>query len=321
MNQAAAQWIKHLRLRQHPEGGWYRETYRAAEAIAHAAMPRRYRGPRAFSTAIYFLLAGRGFSAFHRLHSDEMWHFYHGQPFLVVDLAPDGTLTEHIDDPFAVALTPAMRDGLTKLAACPAVDVAIVSGRSLADLKPRVALPGIAYSGNHGLEIDAPGLHCLDPIAESARGALLAIKQDVEQFLRAHPGSFVEDKILTLEVHYRLCPEESKNAIRSFLNQTLNESVYVRHTEFGSEIRPSGAGHKGTAARKLWNYQSHGQGIPLFLGDSVTDEDAFIELNEGITVKVGPGVTAAQYRVDSPHDVLRLIHRLHELFVDRPSPV
>ena len=95
MYQAAAQWIKHLRLRQHPEGGWYRETYRAAEAIAHAALPRRYRGPRAFSTAIYFLLAGRGFSAFHRLHSDEMWHFYHGQPFLVVDLAPDGTLTEH----------------------------------------------------------------------------------------------------------------------------------------------------------------------------------------------------------------------------------
>lgn len=95
MNQAAAQWIKHLRLQPHPEGGWYRETYRAAEAIAHAALPRRYRGPRAHSTAVYFLLAGGEFSTFHRLHSDEVWHFYHGQPFLVVDLAPDGTLTEH----------------------------------------------------------------------------------------------------------------------------------------------------------------------------------------------------------------------------------
>ena len=95
VNAAAKYWIRHLRLQPHPEGGWYRETYRSTEAVARAALPRRYRGPRSFSTAVYFLLAGREFSTFHRLHSDEMWHFYHGQPFLVVDLAPDGTLTEH----------------------------------------------------------------------------------------------------------------------------------------------------------------------------------------------------------------------------------
>jgi hypothetical protein len=95
MNQTAAQWIKHLRLQPHPEGGWYRETYRAAEQIPARALPRRYNGARNFGTAIYFLLRGREFSAFHRLHSDEMWHFYHGAPFLVVDIAPDGTLTEH----------------------------------------------------------------------------------------------------------------------------------------------------------------------------------------------------------------------------------
>ena len=95
MNLSAAKWIKHLRLQPHPEGGWYRETYRAKEGIAQAALPSRYRGPRAFSTAVYFLLAGRDCSAFHRLHSDEIWHFYHGAPFLVVDLAPDGKLTEH----------------------------------------------------------------------------------------------------------------------------------------------------------------------------------------------------------------------------------
>lgn len=95
MNQTAAQWIKHLRLQPHPEGGWYRETYRAAEQIPARALPRRYSGARNFGTAIYFLLRGREFSAFHRLHSDEMWHFYHGAPFLVVDIAPDGKLTEH----------------------------------------------------------------------------------------------------------------------------------------------------------------------------------------------------------------------------------
>ena len=85
-------WIRHLRLRPHPKGGWYRESYHAAGTIPRAALPRRYRGPRAYATAIYFLLAGRDFSAFHRIHSDEAWHFYHGRTLELFDLAPDGRL-------------------------------------------------------------------------------------------------------------------------------------------------------------------------------------------------------------------------------------
>jgi len=92
MNRAATAWIKHLGLRPHPEGGWYRETYRSAEAIPRAALPRRYGGPRALGTAIYFLLADRGISAFHRLRSDELWHFYHGRTVELFDLAPGGRL-------------------------------------------------------------------------------------------------------------------------------------------------------------------------------------------------------------------------------------
>ena len=88
----ADRWIRHLRLQPHPEGGWYRESYRATGTIPQAALPRRYRGPRALATAIYFLLSGREFSAFHRIHSDEAWHFYHGQALELFDLAPDGRL-------------------------------------------------------------------------------------------------------------------------------------------------------------------------------------------------------------------------------------
>lgn len=95
MRQSAEYWIRHLRLQAHPEGGWYRESYRATELIPARALPRRYGGARSFGTAIYFLLRGHEFSAFHRLHSDEIWHFHHGQPCLVVDIAPDGKLTRH----------------------------------------------------------------------------------------------------------------------------------------------------------------------------------------------------------------------------------
>src|ERR1700751_2488156 len=85
----AAYWVKRLRLEPHPEGGYFRQTYRSAVTIARDALPAGFGGPRAASTAIYFLVQGKNFSAFHRLRSDEMWHFYAGSPLLVhvIDLS------------------------------------------------------------------------------------------------------------------------------------------------------------------------------------------------------------------------------------------
>ena len=74
----ATRWIDTLRLRRHPEGGWYREVYRADETLAKAALPSRFTGDRSFSTAIYYLLQGPDISAFHHLRQDEVWHFLDG---------------------------------------------------------------------------------------------------------------------------------------------------------------------------------------------------------------------------------------------------
>ncbi|MEM6646261.1 MAG: cupin domain-containing protein [Bacteroidota bacterium] len=86
----AAHWIGALGLQPHPEGGHFAETYRAAESIPAAALPERYRGVRSFCTQIYFLLEHASFSAFHRLTSDEAWHFYHGSPVDLHLIHPDG---------------------------------------------------------------------------------------------------------------------------------------------------------------------------------------------------------------------------------------
>jgi predicted cupin superfamily sugar epimerase len=80
---SAAEWIERLQLLRHPEGGYYRETYRSEEGIARAALPGRFTGDRSFSTAIYFLLAGTDFSALHRIKQDEVWHFYDGSALTV----------------------------------------------------------------------------------------------------------------------------------------------------------------------------------------------------------------------------------------------
>lgn len=79
----ATAWIRKLALLPHPEGGHYRETYRAAERLPAGSLPRRFSGPRAFSTSIYFLLQSRECSRLHRIQSDEVWHFYAGSPLTV----------------------------------------------------------------------------------------------------------------------------------------------------------------------------------------------------------------------------------------------
>jgi predicted cupin superfamily sugar epimerase len=83
MTKDAKYWIDTLGLIAHPEGGYYRETYRSGLSIARAALPPQFTGPRLVLTAIYFLLDGENFSAFHRLRSDEMWHLYAGGPLAV----------------------------------------------------------------------------------------------------------------------------------------------------------------------------------------------------------------------------------------------
>ena len=89
-------WIKRLGLTKHPEGGYYRETYRAGEEIERRALPNRYSSDRCFATAIYYLLEQKDFSRFHRLQSDETWHFYQGKALelFVIDL--EGKLNRYL---------------------------------------------------------------------------------------------------------------------------------------------------------------------------------------------------------------------------------
>jgi predicted cupin superfamily sugar epimerase len=94
MARTGAEWIAALRLAPHPEGGFYRETYRASETVAAEHLPGRFGGARVHSTAIYFLLPGDQISALHRIKSDEVWHFYAGSPLTLTLIHPDGGLEE-----------------------------------------------------------------------------------------------------------------------------------------------------------------------------------------------------------------------------------
>lgn len=86
-------WIEHLGLLPHPEGGYYRETYRSTEEIPSQGLATRFNGSRSVSTAIYFMLRGSDRSLFHRIKSDELWHFHQGCTLAVYVLTKSGLVT------------------------------------------------------------------------------------------------------------------------------------------------------------------------------------------------------------------------------------
>lgn len=92
MNAEAQYWIEKLGLQPHPEGGYYRETYRSGQRLLGCCL-HEHEGPRVAATAIYFLLRGEQFSSLHRLRSDEMWHFYTGSPLTLYIIDPQGSLS------------------------------------------------------------------------------------------------------------------------------------------------------------------------------------------------------------------------------------
>lgn len=87
-----ADWVKYLQLLEHPEGGYYAETYRSPSLIPHSALPDNFSGDRNYSTAIYYLLGSNDRSAIRRLQADEIWHFYAGDRLEISVIHPDGRL-------------------------------------------------------------------------------------------------------------------------------------------------------------------------------------------------------------------------------------
>lgn len=95
MKRTASFWINHLKLTEHVEGGAFAEVYRSGLVLPQSILPNSFKGKRAASTSIYFLLQYGQFSAFHRIASDEVWHFYQGSPLHVYEIQENGDLMVH----------------------------------------------------------------------------------------------------------------------------------------------------------------------------------------------------------------------------------
>ncbi len=234
----------------------------------------------------------------------------------------DGSLAPIEDRPEEVALPPETRAMLETLRDRPNVEVGIVSGRGLDDLRQRVGIDGVAYAGNHGLELYADGGKTVHPTAEDARDGIRNLRDDIESRLAAIDGAFVEDKGVTASVHYRLVDDDRVPAVEQAVFDAVEDTDDVRVTSGKQvlELRPDVDWHKGRAIRWLYDHRvpTDETWCPIYVGDDRTDEDAFEELSEpGLAIKVGQQPpTVARYRVADPAAVRAIVAWLAEYGVE-----
>lgn len=231
----------------------------------------------------------------------------------------DGTLVPLRDNPRECFLAEKQRLNLQRLSLCKKLRVVIVSGRSMGDLKTLVAIPGIGLVGNHGLEMEVDGL-CFDqPLPSAVTTLLQHYYANLPLRLKAFPGVWVEDKGLSLTIHYRqlvpsLLPEFK--AVIEKLRQELssNDQLILRSGKQVFEIRPKNGWDKGSAISYIAKqfYSDNPDVLRLYFGDDQTDEDAYRAWPDAWTISVGncDSSTLANFRLQSTNQVLTVIRYL-----------
>lgn len=212
----------------------------------------------------------------------------------------DGTLVDLVDRPDEVVADPALRDLLTRLDAKLEGRLAVVSGRSLAQLDSILGpiAQTLALSGSHGSEHRWKGIS-----AQPARPeALDRAAERLRPFAERNPGVLVEEKSYGVALHYRMLPEVEPEALS--LTGALGEefALHVQNGKMMVELRVPG-GDKGIAVRRLMQRDPMKGTRPVFIGDDLTDESAFsaaVALS-GTGILVGEQrETAARYGLETP---------------------
>lgn len=231
----------------------------------------------------------------------------------------DGTIVPIAGDPGRVRLPGATTAVLSEIAAIPNSLVAILSGRSLDDVRDRVGLKGIVYAGNHGLEIAGDAWRWTYAEVQPATAAIKACCRWLRRRLRRIPGVLIEEKGLSASVHFRRTPVRFVGEVRAAVHQEAGRVppgvVEVLGGTQVLEIRPRVPWDKGAAARWILR-RTFGEDWPskvcaIYLGDDRTDEDAFQALDGAVTVKVGPPApTAARYGLRDPGQVVEFLRLL-----------
>lgn len=223
----------------------------------------------------------------------------------------DGTLTPIVEDPPKAYLSPNQREVLASLLRNEKNFVCVISGRAIEQLRGFIGLKGLVLAGNHGMEISGPNISYVNDGALRAKPLLKEIAETLKLMLSDFEGSLVEDKGLTVSVHYRMVPVKRHPRVKRLFYRAMegflaSNAIIVTRGKKILEVRPNVVWDKGYAVRWILDYLSdHLLGerpYPIYMGDDETDEDAFRSLKDrGLTILVSPrkGASEASYFIKS----------------------
>jgi trehalose 6-phosphate phosphatase len=236
----------------------------------------------------------------------------------------DGTLTAIVERPELAFLPESTGQLLRALSRKHNFTVGVISGRALADLKSRVGISGLVYAGNHGLEIEGPGIRFVSPVAEELRPILRILHYVLDRALSTIRGVLVENKGLSLSVHYRLVDSHKTGEIEDIVKRVAgpveaNGKARITSGKKVFEVRPAVNWDKGKAIKLLM--KRYGKGgrrsglMPIYLGDDLTDEDGFRVIEaygNGVSILVGDPTfdSIARYFLKSPREVAIFLETL-----------
>ncbi len=234
-------------------------------------------------------------------------------PRLVVACDFDGTLAPLVTDPDKVQLPSAALEVLRRLQSVPGVSIAVISGRSLADIVGRIPLPNVIFAGNHGLEIRGLGLDGERSQASALKPRLHAMAQQLESTLGRVPGIRIENKGLSASVHLRNVSEASREQVLREIRRigATDGAFRLQHGHLVAELIPDIGWSKGAALKQIIGRMGLPGSATFYAGDDTTDESVFLALPTAVTVSVGPDwISAARWMARDPSDVCALLERL-----------
>jgi trehalose 6-phosphate phosphatase len=239
---------------------------------------------------------------------------------MLIALDFDGTIAPIVPHPDDAQLLPEARPVLEALAERNDTEIALISGRSLQDLRRRVAIGDVYYAGNHGLEIHGPDLDDTVPGALELVPVVQECSRTITDQLGGINGIFIENKVLSLSVHYRMVDDpQTQKQIEAAVERVVREHQPGLRVTTGKrvrEIRPDIDWHKGKALLYIIAEIESIRGavkLPMFVGDDRTDEDGFAALpvqGAGVLVGAPDAQTAATSYVHSPAEAVQLLERL-----------
>lgn len=220
----------------------------------------------------------------------------------------DGTLVPLRMRKEAARLDPATHELLRRLASAPNVKVYVISGRTRDDLKKALGLPEVTCAGLHGWELNGHRV----PVPGTQR-LIDAAYDELEQRLKGLENILIREKGPCFEVHYRGASSANIRKAHALIHQViepLSPQLRVLHGHKIWEVLPKEIEGKGATVKALMS-GSRSSELPIYIGDDVADESAFLALQNGITVRVGRGgETHARYELRNPEEVIRFLTRL-----------